>query len=53
VVEIRNKSGETIRERQNEVELAQLSEQLLAIVNQTMQPAQVSLWLRPPQRRNE
>ena len=30
----------------NEVDLNQLSEQLVAIVQETMQPAQVSLWLR-------
>lgn len=35
----------TLRE---EVDLAQLTEQLLGVVQKTMQPADVSLWLRQP-----
>jgi hypothetical protein len=33
----------------NEVDLSQLREQLLAVVEETMQPEHVSLWLRSPQ----
>ena len=30
----------------NEVDLNQLSEQLISVIQETMQPAHVSLWLR-------
>lgn len=33
----------------NEVDLARLSEHLVAVVKETMQPAHVSLWLRKPE----
>src|SRR6266516_2605817 len=33
----------------NEVDLNQLSEQLVAVVQETMQPTHISLWLRPPE----
>lgn len=32
----------------NEVDLATLSEHVVAVVKETMQPAHISLWLRPP-----
>ena len=35
----------------NEVDLQELREQLLAVVQETMQPKHVSLWLRPPEQR--
>jgi len=31
-----------------EVDLNELSEQLVAVVQETMQPSHISLWLRPP-----
>ncbi len=37
----------------NEVYLDQLREQLLNVVEETMQPAHLSLWLRSPQRHTE
>ena len=33
----------------SETDLARLSEQLVAVVQETMQPTHVSLWLRPPE----
>jgi len=37
----------------NEVDLNQLSEQLVEVVQETMQPAHVSLWLRSPEQGTE
>jgi hypothetical protein len=37
----------------NEVDLDQLREQLIAVVQETMQPAHVSLWLWQPGQRTE
>jgi hypothetical protein len=35
----------------NELDLQQLSEQLVVVVQETMQPSSISLWLRQPERR--
>jgi len=35
----------------NEVDLNQLREELVAVVQETMQPSHVSLWLRPPEQK--
>ena len=37
---------------QNEVDLEQVRSQLLSVVEETMQPTQVSLWLRQPEGRS-
>jgi hypothetical protein len=42
--------GATLRHK---VDLNELSEQLLAVVQETMQPTHVSLWLRPPEQSRE
>jgi hypothetical protein len=42
--------GATLR---TETDLAQLTEQLVAVVHKTIQPSHVSLWLRPPRQAEE
>jgi len=37
----------------NELDLSQLREHLITVVQETMQPTHVSLWLRPPERDNK
>ena len=37
----------------NEVDLSQLREHLITVVQETMQPTHVSLWLRKPERDNK
>ena len=37
----------------NEVDLNQLREELVAVVQETMQPSHVSLWLRPPEQKGK
>jgi hypothetical protein len=37
----------------NEVDLNQLREHLFTVVQETLQPEHVSLWLRPPERDNK
>ncbi len=37
----------------NEVDLNTLREQLLAVVQETMEPAHISLWLRPPEQTSD
>ncbi len=36
----------------NELDLSQLSEHLITVVQETMQPTHVSLWLRPAEQKN-
>jgi hypothetical protein len=42
--------GTTLR---NELDLSQLSERLLEVVQETMQPEHISLWLSSPDRREK
>jgi hypothetical protein len=48
----RHDAGQTIAafgaRLRDEVDLATLTAELLAVVDQTIQPTQASLWLRPP-----
>jgi hypothetical protein len=37
----------------NEVDLNQLREELVAVVQEMMQPSHVSLWLRPPEQKGK
>ena len=36
----------------DEVDLRKLSETLMEVVDETMKPSHVSLWLKPPPKRN-